>query len=59
MEKQKVADLAKSFSLSCKRVVNDRHWMHKVTSPSIILITLTVMDVVITAGDPKRGWTSS
>ena len=59
MDKQKVENLAKSFSLSCKQTVHNKQWMQKLTSPSTILIALTILDAVTILGGPKRGWTSS
>lgn len=59
MDKHKVADLAKSFSLSCKQAATDSQWTQKLSSPAVLLIAFTIIEAVGTVtvnGDPKRGW---
>jgi len=48
MDKKKVADLAKSFSLSCKKLVRDKQLMRTLATPSVMVISLTVMNLVST-----------
>lgn len=42
MDRNKVSDLAKSLSLSCKQAVKDNQLAPKIASPAITLIALTV-----------------
>ncbi len=44
MDKKKVADLAKSCSLSCKKLVKDKQLMRTLTSPAVMLVSLTVIN---------------
>ena len=52
MDKKKIADLAKSFSLSCKKLVQDKQLMRTLATPSVMVISLTVINLVSTT--PKR-----
>jgi hypothetical protein len=57
MDKKKVTDLARSYSLSCKKLVKDKQLMGTLTSPAVMMIALTVMTIVSTeVGIDKRGW---
>jgi hypothetical protein len=57
MDKQKVANLAKSFSFSCKQVVKDKQLMQKTSSPALMLTALTVLTIVaFDVQGSKRGW---
>ena len=58
MDKNKVENLAKSFSLSCKRVVKSDQLAHALTSPTVVLIAITVFKVMVTdiGIDKKPGW---
>lgn len=58
MDKKKVTDLAKSYSLSCKKLVKDKQLMRTLTSPSVMLVSLTVMNLVSTT-PLKSGWSLS
>ena len=56
MDHQKIADLAKSFSLSCKEAVKDSQLGQKLTSPAVALVALTVLEVIVGPdGEIKRG----
>jgi hypothetical protein len=46
MDKKKVADLAKSYSLSCKKLVKDKQLIRTLTSPSVLIVSLTIMNLV-------------
>jgi hypothetical protein len=46
MDQKKVADLAKSYSLSCKKLVKDTKLMRTLTAPSAVLVSLTVIHLV-------------
>jgi len=46
MEKKKVTDLAKSYSLSCKKLVKDTKLMRALTAPSVVLVSLIVINLV-------------
>ena len=46
MDQKKVADLAKSYSLSCKKLVKDTKLMRTLTAPSVVLVSLTVIHLV-------------
>ena len=60
MDKQKVANLAKSFSFSCKQVVKDKQLMQKLSSPALMLTALTVLNIVaVNIEASKRGWVSA
>jgi hypothetical protein len=57
MDKNKVVDLAKSFSLSCKQAVKDNQLTRELTSPAVMLIALTVLNVIVEGEIDKRlGW---
>jgi hypothetical protein len=56
MDKIKVANLAKSFTMTCKEVVKNNPLAQKVTSPAVTLIALTILQVVVSNGDPKKSW---
>ena len=48
MDKKKVADLARSCSLSCKKLVKDKQLMRTLSTPSVMVISLAVMNLVST-----------
>jgi hypothetical protein len=48
MDKIKVKELARSYSLSCKKLVKDTQLRRTVTSPSIMLVSLMVINLVST-----------
>ena len=50
MDKNKVENLAKSYSLSCKRVVKSDNLAHALTSPTVALIAITVFKIMATDG---------
>ena len=54
MDKEKVADLAKSFSLSCKKLVQDKQLMRTLATPSVMVVSLAVMNLV--SSTPNKGW---
>jgi hypothetical protein len=60
MDKIKVANLAKSFSLSCKQIVKGNQLAQKLTSPAVMLIALTVLKVMVDQSEidkrPSWGW---
>ena len=57
MDKQKVVNLSKSFTFSCKQVVKDKQLMQKLSSPALMLTALTVLNIVaVTVDDTKRSW---
>ena len=57
MDKQKVANLAKSYSFSCKQVVKDKQLMQKHSSPALMLTALTVLTIVaFDVESSKKGW---
>jgi len=57
MDKNKVEILAKSFSLLCKRVVKSSNLAHALTSPTVALIAITVLNVMVTDnGIDKNRW---
>ena len=58
MDKQKVADLAKSFSRSCKELVNDSQLARILPSPAVTLIALTVITITSEGGFDKRSWSA-
>ena len=53
MEKKKVAELAQACSLSCKKLVKDKQLMRVLTSPSVVLVSLTVINLV--SSSPLKG----
>jgi len=55
MDKKKVTDLARSFSLTCKKLAQDKPLMRTLASPTIMLISLTVINAVSVTPD-KCGW---
>jgi hypothetical protein len=58
MEKNKVAELARSFSSSCKQIVEGDQLLKKLPSPAITLVAFTVIKtMLLDAGIDKRpGW---
>jgi hypothetical protein len=58
MDKNKVADLAKSLSTSCKRVVKSSQLAQKFSSPAVTLIAITVFNLLLVGVDAnkKPGW---
>ena len=57
MDKEKVADLAKSFSLSCKKLVKDKQLVGTLTAPAVVLVSLTVMNLISVTPEKTGGWT--
>ena len=60
MDKNKVSNLAQSFSSSCKQLVKENQFAQKVSSPATILTALAVMSVLGDAITPYKhgGWGS-
>jgi hypothetical protein len=56
MDKKKVADLARSCSLSCKKLVQDKQLMRTLATPSVMVVSLAVMNLV--SSTPNKGWWS-
>lgn len=56
MDKKKVADLAKSCSLSCKKLVQDNQLIRTLATPSVMVVSLAVMNLV--SSTPNKGWWS-
>jgi hypothetical protein len=58
MDKNKVDELAKSFSQSCKQVIKSKSLVQEITSPAVMLISLTVLNILVNdSGITKRpGW---
>lgn len=55
MDKNKVSELAKACSLSCKKVVKDKRVMQTLASSSAVLVSLTVVNLV-SATPVKCSW---
>lgn len=58
MDKKKVTELARAYSLSCKKLVKDKHFIQALTAPSIMLVSLTVVNLV-TITPLKSAWALS
>lgn len=56
MDKKKLADLARSCSLSCKKLVQDKQIVRTLATPSVIVVSLAVMNLV--SSTPNKGWWS-
>ncbi len=56
MDKNKVKNLVKSFSLSCKQAVKDKELMYKLTSPAVTLLALTLIQIVTLDAGKTRWW---
>ena len=56
MDKEKVANLANSFSTACKEAVKENKLIQKMSSPQAILLTLAVLEVTIDLVEPKKHW---
>jgi hypothetical protein len=54
MDKKKVADLARSCSLSCKKLVKDKQMIRTLVTPSVMIASLAVMNLV--SSTPNKGW---
>ncbi len=54
MDKKKVAELARSCSLSCKKLVNDKQLMRTLATPSVMVVSLAVLNLISTT--PNKGW---
>ena len=46
MDKKKVAELARVCSLSCKKLVKDNQLMRKLSSPTILYVSLVVTTLI-------------
>jgi len=55
VDKNKVAQLAKSMSTSCKQAVKTDQLTHKLTSPAVALIVAIVLDVVSSNNSIDKG----
>ncbi len=55
MDKDKIKNMVKSFSLSCKQVVKDKELMQKLASPTVTLLALTVLQIV-SSNLSKSSW---
>jgi hypothetical protein len=53
MKKEKVTKLAESFSLSCKKIIKNRQLLQTLTSPTVVFVSLTVINLM--AEPDKRG----
>ncbi len=47
MDKNKVADLAKSFGSSCKQIMKDKKVTQKFSSPTVVMLALTVAELIV------------
>jgi hypothetical protein len=56
MDKKKVTDLAKSFSLSCKKLVKDKQMVGTLTSPAVVLVSLTIINLISVNFEKHTGW---
>ncbi len=56
MDKKKVAELARSCSLSCKKLVKDKQLMRTLATPSVMVVSLAVMNLI--SSTPNKGWWS-
>jgi hypothetical protein len=58
MEKHKVSELARSFSQSCQKKVEENKLAKKLPSPAVMLVGITVLgSLLLDAGLDKRpGW---
>jgi hypothetical protein len=55
MDKNKVADLARVFSLSCKQVIKSNPIAQELSSPAVTLIAITIFKIMVNdAGITKR-----
>jgi hypothetical protein len=59
MDKNKVTDLAKSLSSSCKQAVKNNQLAHPIASPAVLTIGLTILTIMVDSGINKQlGWAS-
>jgi hypothetical protein len=58
MEKNKVSKLARSFSQSCQKIIQENQLVRKLPSPAILLVAITVVNsMLLDIGIDKRpGW---
>ena len=57
MDRNKIANLVQSISLSCKEVVKSNPFAQKLASPAVTLVALTILDIVVKTNlDPKSHW---
>jgi hypothetical protein len=58
VDKNKVADLARSFSSLCKQTVQESQITQKMTSPAVTLLALTIFRVISdnNPADKSRTW---
>ncbi len=58
MEQNKISDLAKSFTASCKQAVKDAQLPRRLTSPAVIAVAMTILSVMAEGEiDKKVAWT--
>jgi hypothetical protein len=58
MEKNKVSKIARSFSQSCQKIIQENQLVRKLPSPAILLVAITVVNsMLLDIGIDKRpGW---
>jgi hypothetical protein len=58
MEKNKISQLARSFSTSCQKLVEENQMLRKVISPTVTLVAITVVkSMLLEVGiDKKPFW---
>ncbi len=54
MDKKKVTDLARSCTISCKKLVQDKQMVRTLATPSVMVVSLAVMNLV--SSTPNKGW---
>ena len=56
MDKKKVTDLARSCSLYCKQLVEDKQLQGKLATPSVIVVSIAVLNLITIS--PNKDWWS-
>jgi hypothetical protein len=58
MDKDKVVNLARSFSSTCNKLTKDKSWLQQISSPATTIIAMTILKtMLLDIGINKRpGW---
>jgi hypothetical protein len=58
MDQEKITNLARSFSSSCKQLANKKPWLKQTPSPVVTLVAMTVLKTMLldVGLDKRPGW---
>jgi hypothetical protein len=58
MQKNTVSELARSFSQSCQKIIQENKLLQKLPSPAVMLVAITVVNSMLLdiGADKRPGW---